>query len=66
MNIQFKYHVIKKSRLYEGRGYCGASSRNIPMEFIELFMAEMAVEKLTERNPVGWDIYNANTGKLIK
>ena len=59
------YHIIKASRRYEGKGYCGASSNNISMEFLFLHDAIYHVGLLLEKNPVGWDIIDSVTKQKI-
>lgn len=51
------YHLVKKSRIYKGRPYCGPASGNMPAEYKTLAEALAAKERLTAINPVGWDIY---------
>jgi hypothetical protein len=59
------YHLCKQSRAYEGKPYCGPSSDGIPQEYSLLSIALKAKELLTKRNPVGWNIYDSETGKLV-
>ena len=54
-----KYHLFKQSRLYLGKPYCGPSSDNVPQEFDTLEEAKRARERLSARNPVGWNIWRA-------
>lgn len=61
-----KYHVIKQSRCYEGQGYCGHSSDDIPQEFDTLEEARESVSRLLKRNAVGWSIYDSYNADLIK
>jgi hypothetical protein len=59
------YHIIKQTRLYSGHPYCGYSSNNMPMAFSSLEEARRAVRHLQDVNPVGWNIFEAETEKLI-
>ena len=60
-----KYHIIKASRIYGGKGYCGVSSNNIPLEFETLHEAKQAIIELLKVNSVGWMIYDSITFELI-
>jgi len=51
------YHLVKQTRNYEGRAYCGSTSNNIPAEFQTLEDAKIAQAKFNAKNPVGWVIY---------
>lgn len=59
------FHLCKKSRCYGGRAYCGPTSNNVPAEYETLAEAKLAVEEFTKYNPVGWDIYDSETGQLV-
>lgn len=59
------YHLFKQSRIYEGRPYCGPTSNNVPASFATFDGAFSAKRIFTEKNPVGWDIYDADTQKLV-
>jgi len=59
------YHLCKGSRVYTGIPYCGPASHNVPAEVATVFQAQAMQEIMTERNPVGWRIYNAETKELI-
>lgn len=59
------YHIVKASRAYEGLPYCGPSSKNIPMEFVSLEVAKKWREDLHTFNPIGWEIYCAETGNKV-
>lgn len=59
------YHIIKMSRLYTGNPYSGPSSDGIPLEFKDLADAQKRVLELNITNPVGWDIYDSETGLLV-
>ena len=57
-----KYHLFKASRVYYGRPYCGPSSDGRPA----IAFSEEEAFKLYQymmQNPVGWNIYNADTAE---
>jgi len=59
-----KYHLFKASRVYYGRPYCGPASDNIPA----VAFSEDEAFKLYQymlQNPVGWNIYEADTGEDV-
>ncbi len=60
------FHLFKQTRVYDGYAYCGVTSYGKPAEYATLEKAQQAVKEFTERNPVGWNIYDADTGKLIE
>jgi hypothetical protein len=59
------YHLFKQTRIYEGRPYCGPTSDGSPAEWKTLAEAKTAQQMFNERNPVGWNIYDAETLKLV-
>lgn len=59
------YHLCKQTRVYDGEPYRGPSSNYIPMSFDLFSEALDARDKLQNRNPVGWNIFNADTGELV-
>ena len=59
------YHIVKSCRSWDGRGYCGPTSYNIPMEFYSIFGAKMYLKILNKRNPVGWEIVEVETSKVV-
>ena len=59
------YHLFKQTRIYEGRPYCGSTSDGFPAEWNTLSEARAAQRMFNERNPVGWNIYDADTGELV-
>ena len=62
-----KYHVIKRSRKYSGKPYCGATSDNHPAEADIMADAFTMALHLNEKNPIGWDVYDSETAtKLTK
>ena len=63
---QKRYHIVKATRGYYGRPYCGYSSNYKPMEFDELREAKEAVERLNDFNPVGWDIYDTVKSTFVE
>lgn len=60
------FHLFKQSRVYNGRPYCGPTSRGKPAEYATLDEAKKAKKEFTIRNPVGWDIFDAESGELIQ
>ena len=63
-----KYHLFKQSRNYIDRAYQGRSWRqgSEPAETDDLEFARSMVEILIMKNPVGWDIYDSETGERVK
>jgi len=59
------YHICKQTRIYCGQPYCGSTSNGMPAQYKTLEVAKMAQAEFTERNPVGWNIYDKKTGKLV-
>lgn len=59
------FHVVKQSRMYDGKPYCGNTSDSIPASYEKLSDAEAAVKKFTMKNPVGWNVYDADTKQLV-
>ena len=60
------FHLCKHSRLYTNDPYMGPSSDYKRAECETLDQAIEMQKVLTRRNPVGWEIYDSTTGKLIK
>ena len=64
-----KYHVEKQTRLYDGRGYDGFSCSLIDhlgcLETNDLAEAKSWVQQLQSVNPVGWNIWDSETGDLV-
>ncbi len=65
--IVMKYHLFKKSRTYNGHPYHGQLWRQAfePAETNSLTFARAMVQILTMKNPVGWDIYDSDTGEIV-
>jgi len=63
-----RYHLCKKSRMYNNRAYHGPSWRqgSEPAETDTIEFARTMVEIMTMKNPVGWDIYDAMTGEKVE
>ena len=59
------YHLCKQTRIYDGHPYCGPTSNGMPAQYDTLEEAKKAQAEFNERNPVGWNIYDEDTGKLI-
>jgi hypothetical protein len=60
-----RYHLFKRTRVYGGQPYCGPTSGGISAEYGTLEAAQQAAYSFTIRNPVGWDIYDSETGILV-
>jgi len=60
-----KYHLFKKSRIYTGRAYSGATNDGNIAEAETLEEATVMKERMTHNNPVGWDIYDSETKELV-
>lgn len=67
------YHIFKQTRVYEGEPYCGYTSFNHEsgkkekLEFADLEEAKRFIQEyLNIVNPVGWNIWDAETGKLVE
>lgn len=60
-----KYHIIKESRLYTRIPYCGATSGGHPAEAETMEAAVNMARDFMKRNPVGWNVYDSDTGELI-
>lgn len=59
------YHLCKQTRIYDGYPYRGPTSDGMPAEYEKLEEAKNAQADFNERNPVGWNIYYSETGKLV-
>ena len=59
------YHLCKQSRVYDGDPYRGPTSNGMLAEYETLEEAKVAQRDFTESNPVGWNIYNAETKVLV-
>ena len=65
------YHLCKQTRLYDGEPYSGPSSFNADSGVKEIceaptmLEAKSLQEKLQSINPVGWNIWDSTTGKLM-
>lgn len=60
-----KYHLCKATRIYGGEPYNGPSSNGMNAEAETLEEAKIMADKLNERNPVGWNIWDSETGKIV-
>ena len=62
------FHLCKKSRKYQRQPYAGptAVAALLPNVFETLEQARDAQALFTKLNPVGWDIYDAETGKKVE
>ena len=59
------FHLCKQSRIYNGSPYCGPTSGYIPAEYETKEQAIEAQIEFTNKNPVGWNIFDSVTGNLI-
>jgi hypothetical protein len=59
------YHLFKQTHTYTGDPYCGYTSDNLPAERETLEEAIRLAMEFDKINPVGWNIYNANTGDIV-
>lgn len=60
------FHVFKQHRLYTGFPYCGPTSNFEVAEYDTLEKAKEARDKFQKENPIGWNIFNAETGELVE
>ncbi len=60
-----RYHVCKQTRLYQGFPYAGYSSNDEPCDSDDLDEALALAADLQKRNPIGWNVYDSQTGKLV-
>lgn len=59
------YHLFKQSRTYTGRPYKGPTSDNVEASYNTFEEALLAAQEFTERNPVGWNIFEAESGEIM-
>lgn len=59
------FHLYKASRVYSGRPYCGPTSDNKPAEYDTFEEAQVAAATFQEYNPVGWNIFDGDSGELL-
>jgi|688.fasta_scaffold1033207_2 hypothetical protein len=60
------YHLCKQSRMYRGEGYDGPTRKSEePIDIASLEEAKRLQLLYQKRNPVGWNIYDADTEKLV-
>lgn len=59
------FHLFKQTRTYVGEPYCGHTSDGKPAEYKTLREADDARKIFQEKNPVGWDIFEAKSGKRV-
>jgi len=60
-----KYHLFKKSRIYTGRAYSGATNDGKPAEAETLAEAYAMQAIMTASNPVGWNIFLSKTKEQV-
>jgi hypothetical protein len=54
------------TRIYSGFAYSGPTSNDKPAEYKTLVEAQKARDDFDKRNPVGWNIWDSETLKLIE
>ena len=59
------FHIFKATRVYEGRPYCGPVSDGKVCEYTTLEQAIFEAEIMLARNPVGWMVYDAESGECV-
>lgn len=59
------FHLFKQTRAYNGEPYCGPTSDYTPASYKTIEAAKIAKLLFQERNPVGWNIFNAETGEIV-
>lgn len=64
-----RFHIEKQIRIYNGNGYSGFTTKQLelpePLEFDTLEECEAVLPKLQEFNPVGWNVWDSETGKCV-
>jgi len=60
------YHLCKKSRVYNGVPYNGPTSNYKDASTPSLKEARIMARRFTVLNPVGWDIYDSKTNKIVE
>ena len=60
-----RFHLFKQSRVYSGRPYCGPTSGGFPAESDSLIKAINLAKYFNTFNPVGWDVFDSETGNLV-
>lgn len=61
-----KFHIFKATREYAGFPYNGHTSDGMNAECDTIEEARIMRDKLQARNPIGWDIYDAETKELVE
>lgn len=59
------FHLCKQTRQYHGYPYQGPTSDGAPAVYETVEGAIAAVELFQTKNPVGWNVFNADTKKLV-
>ena len=63
---RMRYHIVKQSRAWSGRGYKGPSSNYETQEYNDVDTARGVIKYiLSIQNPVGWDIIDSTTGEIV-
>lgn len=60
-----RYHICKQTRVYDGEPYCGYSSGDNPAESDDLDEAISMSKDMMKNNPVGWNVFDSMTDKLV-
>jgi hypothetical protein len=60
------FNLSKQSRLYDGHPYCGPTSNYQFAQYATIEEARKARDEFQLKNPVGWNIYDADDGTLIE
>lgn len=64
-----RYHLCKQTRVYEGEPYHGHTSESLglvgPAEFDNLEEAIFWSLKFQQYNPVGWNVFDSQTGQCL-
>lgn len=59
------FHLFKQTRAYNGDPYWGPTSDYKLASYKTLEAAKIAKLLFQERSPVGWNIFNGETGELV-
>lgn len=59
------FHLFKQTRTYVGDPYCGVTSDNKPAEYKTFREADEARKIFQAINLVGWNIFDAESGKRV-
>lgn len=59
------YHLYKQTRIYDGHPYWGPTNNKIPAQYETLKKAKQAQTEFNKHNPIDWNIYDEETGRLV-